>query len=118
MSKTKDLCQYATAYEARSRLPELASWMSDDDLKLLPIWHGKSFERGQIYFDLDNPERGPFAATGDEAWPADYTYVCRTEVPEQVWAKLVTWRQPAEARDGDSIAAQAEAEMAARPRPR
>src|SRR5437870_1571080 len=89
-----DLRDCFTAFECRDRLPELAAWMSDDDLKLVRIWHGTRFDRDREYFDLDNPERGPFVATGDERPPTDHTYTCRTDVPEEVWAKLATWRQP------------------------
>ena len=32
-----DLRDCPTAYECRDRLPELAGWMSDDDLKLLMV---------------------------------------------------------------------------------
>ena len=88
-----DLRDCPTAYECRDRLPELAGWMSDDDLKQVRIWKGRRFDKGHSYFDLDNPERGPFVATGEEAFPTDHTYACRDEVPEQVWAKLITWRQ-------------------------
>jgi hypothetical protein len=90
----EDLRDCPTAYECRDQLPELSSWMGDDDLKQVRIWKGSRFERGRMYFDLDNPARGPFVATGDEAPPTDHTYACRDEVPEQVWAKLATWQQP------------------------
>ena len=58
-----DLRDCATAYDCRDRLPELSAWMTDELLKQLPIWKRARFERGQEYFDLDNPERGPFVAT-------------------------------------------------------
>jgi hypothetical protein len=89
-----DLRDCPTAYECRDRIPELSAWMDDDLLRQIPIWKGTRFERGQMYFDLDNPERGPFVATGDEKPPIDRTYACRTEVTERAWAQLVTWRQP------------------------
>ena len=89
----KDLRDCPTAYECRDRLPELSAWMSDDALKQLPIWRGPRFERNHVYFDLDNPERGAFVATGDEGVPTDWTYVRRADVPEQVWSQLVTWKQ-------------------------
>jgi hypothetical protein len=68
--------------------------MSDDLLSQVEIWKGTRFEAGKIYFDLDNPERGPFVATGDEALPTDFTYVCEDEVSPAAWAQLITWRQP------------------------
>jgi hypothetical protein len=91
---TADLRDCPTAYECRDRLPELSAWMSDDDLKLLRIYKRGSFERGHMYFDLDHPSRGAFVADGAEGWITDHTYVCRDDVPEQTWAKLVTWGQP------------------------
>ena len=93
VGRARDLRQYATAYEARQYLPELAQLLNDDELRQVRIYKAPRFERGQMYFDLDNPERGPFVATGDEGFIADHTYVCRAEVMEDVWAKLVTWRQ-------------------------
>ena len=50
--RTRDLRQYLTAYEAREALPELSAWMTDDDMKLLPIWRGTRFDVGAQYFDL------------------------------------------------------------------
>ena len=78
--------------------------MHDDALKLIPIWQGSRFERGRVYFDLDNPERGAFVASGDEGIPSDYTYACMSDVPEEIWALLVTWRQPISEDQGDVIA--------------
>ena len=101
--RKQDLRQYLTAYEAREALPELSAWMTDDDLKLLPIWKGTRFEAGQQYFDLDNPGRGPFVADGDEASPKDRTYVARNEVPENVWLKLSTWGQPIDESQAQAI---------------
>ncbi len=100
-----DLRDCPTAYECRDRLPALSTWMGDDLLKALPIWQGSRFERGQIYFDLDNPERGPFVATGEEAPPKDHTYACRAELPERVWAQLVTWRQLVSQDQGQALQA-------------
>ena len=101
--RTRDLRQFLTAYEAREALPELSAWMTDDDMKLLPIWKGARFEAGEQYFDLDNPSRGPFVADGDEASPKDRTYVSRNEVPEHVWLKLITWGQPIDESQAQAI---------------
>ena len=92
--RMRDLRQFATAFDAREYLPELAAWLSDDLLRQVRIFKGPRFERNRMYFDLDNPERGPFVATGDEGFIADHTYVCRDEVMEDVWSQLITWRQP------------------------
>ncbi len=105
IQRERDLRQYPTAYEAREALPELSAWMTDDDMKLLPIWKGSRFEAGQEYFDLDNPARGAFVADGDEAPPKDRTYVARNEVPEHVWAKLITWGQPVDESQAQALQA-------------
>jgi hypothetical protein len=92
--RNKDLRSFGSALDCRDQLPELSAWMSDDLLKQITIWKGSRFEAGKMYFDLDNPERGPFVATGDEGFPTDYTYVARDECSEEAWAQLITWRQP------------------------
>ncbi len=109
MAEIKGVPPGATAYELREQLPELASWMSDDKLKLLPIWRGTRFEPGVEYFDLNNPDRGSFTAEGDEGRPTDHSYVRRLDVPIEVWTELITWRQPVDASQGESLAVQAEA---------
>jgi hypothetical protein len=88
-----DLRDCATAYDCRDAFPELSAWMSDDALKQLLLWHGTRFEPNHEYFDLHNPERGAFVASGDEDRPLDRGYVRRADVPEQIWAQLVTWKQ-------------------------
>jgi hypothetical protein len=105
--RLRDLRDCPTAYECRDRLPELSAWMTDELLKQLPIWQGGRFERGQEYFDLDNPERGPFVATGEEAIPTDFTYVCQDEVSPAAWSMLITWRQPVSEDQGRAIDIQA-----------
>lgn len=106
--RNNDLRDRPTAYDCRDQLPQLA-WMDDDSLKQLRIWRGPRFERGQMYFDLDNPDRGPFVANGDEAVPTDWTYVSQAEVPMEVWTQLTTWRQPVSEMQGDSIQQEADA---------
>lgn len=99
----RDLRECMTAYDCRDEFPELSAWMSDDALKELPLWHGTRFEPNHVYFDLDNPERGAFVATGDEGPPTDRTYVRHADVPEQVWAQLVTWKQLVSEAQGEAI---------------
>jgi len=102
MASKQGMRDCRTAYECRDRLPALSAWMSDDLLKLIPLWQGE-FEAGATYFDLDNPRRGPFVATGDEARPKDATYVARRETTERAWAALETWGQGATLSQGQAI---------------
>ena len=93
----------ATAYDCREAFPELSAWMSDDALKELQLWHGTHFEPNHVYFDLHNPERGAFVTSGREARPLDRGYVRRGDVPEQVWAQLITWKQPVSENQAEAI---------------
>lgn len=108
MGKQADLSGCLTAYDCRDRLPESSSWMSDDDLKLLPLWQEARLESGAVYFDLNNPNRGPFVAADGDHRSTDRSYVRHRDVPEEVWAKVITWRQPVSESQGASIAARAE----------
>lgn len=103
--RTRDLRDCPSAYDCRDELPGLAAWMSDDDLKQVTIWRGPRFDEGRMYFDLDNPERGAFVATGEEQPPKDWTYVAESDLPPAIWTKLVTWGQPVSESQGDSLAA-------------
>ncbi len=70
VERNRDLRDCLTAYECRDRRPELADWMDDDTLKGPTIWEGNRFAADEEYFDLDNPARGPFVATGGEGAPS------------------------------------------------
>ena len=106
--RQRDLRDCLTAYDCRDQLPELSSWMDDDMLKQLTLWRGGRFQADEEYFDLDNPERGPFVATGDEGPITDHTYVARREVAEPAWRQLVTWEQPVSPDQAEAIEALAE----------
>ena len=99
-----DFANCETAYDCRAQLPELAAWMSDDALKAVRLWKGRRFEGDHVYFDLRDPDRGAFVATGEEGVPTSGVFVCHDDVPEQYWAQLITWRQPVGARQAEAIA--------------
>ena len=102
-ARHNDLRDCGSAYDCRERLPELSSWMDDDTLKELTIWRGTRFAAGEAYFDLDNPARGIFVATGDEAQPTHYAFVARSEVSETAWIQLQTWGQPVSESQGEAL---------------
>ncbi|MGN6360516.1 MAG: cold-shock protein [Thermomicrobiales bacterium] len=104
----RDLRDCLTAYDCRDQLPELSNWMTQDRLKELTLWKGSRFEAGEEYFDLHNPERGPFVATGNEGPPTSHAYVDRRQATAPAWAELITWRQPISESQGEAIARQAE----------
>ncbi|HET8628171.1 MAG TPA: hypothetical protein VFL91_12160 [Thermomicrobiales bacterium] len=98
-----DLRGRPTAYDCRHRLPALAAWMDDDQLKELTIWQESRLRPGEEYFDLDHPERGPFVATHGDGPPSDHTYVARSQATTRAWDQLVTWRRPISESQGESI---------------
>src|SRR4051794_17328238 len=99
--RKSELRNSLTAYDGREYLPELSAWMDDDMLKQVTLWHGNRFAPDEEYFDLDDPARGPFVATGDEGRPTSAAYVNRSQVSETAWAQLVTWQQPIDQSQGE-----------------
>jgi hypothetical protein len=77
-----------TAYDYRDRLRAVTGW-SDDDLRDLPIWQGEQFGDGEVYFNLNLPERGPFRGTPQDRPLKGYLYVAKGEVPDAVWLRLI-----------------------------
>jgi hypothetical protein len=69
-----------------ARLPQL----TDDELARLPIVKaGTQLEQGGVYFDLNQPERGPFKAlAGQEAGSGD-RYIAKRDVDYELWNRLV-----------------------------
>lgn len=104
--RTADRSDPLTAYDCRDRLPDLRAWMGDDALKQLTLWRGPRLTPNEQYFDLTNPERGPFIATGAEGSVTDRTYVARREMTLRAWTQLVTWCQPVSGDQGGALAAQ------------
>ncbi len=52
--------------------------------------HAHRLEAGHTYFDLDQPERGPFVGTGDEEVAPNANIVAQDEVDEGTWKQLVS----------------------------
>ncbi len=77
-----------TAYDYRDRLQSVTGW-SDDDLRMLPIYDRDQFEAGEIYFNLNLPERGPFRPNPYERPMKGYLYVAKGDVPDHVWLRLI-----------------------------
>lgn len=52
--------------------------------------HTHRLEPGRVYFDLDDPGRGPFVATGDEDIGPGANIVAQDVMDEQAWESLLT----------------------------
>jgi hypothetical protein len=77
--------------ELHNRMREFA----DADLaqiRVLPV--GSRLEQGATYVDLNDPARREFTATGEQtAGPENY-FVPKTEVPYQLWNRLLGVENP------------------------
>lgn len=78
-----------TAYDLRDRLQWVTGW-SDEDLQAIPIFQGEEFVPGEVYFNLDLPERGMFIARGEEFRNPGAHYVAKSQVPPNLWRRLIT----------------------------
>jgi len=86
--------QAPTAYdlkEVHRRFQEL----TDDELKQIPILpEGSRLEQGATYIDLRNIERGELTATGGMEADPDNWYVPKSEVPYEIWNRLLGAKTP------------------------
>jgi hypothetical protein len=80
--------QHKTAYDYRDRLRSVTGW-SDDDLQQLPIYDAETFAEGELYFNLNLPEVGPFRAGRTDRPVRGYLYVAKGQVPDHVWLRLI-----------------------------
>ena len=91
-----------TAYEIKELHRQLKE-MSDADLKQIPVMPaGSRLEQGATYLDLNDPQRQEFTASGDMTAEADHYYVPKTEVPYQLWNRLLGIENPARIGTGNA----------------
>ena len=58
-----------------------------DRLALIPA--GTELEQGAVYFDRDNPDRGPFKAIGGDAAGSGTRLIAKRETDYEIWNRLV-----------------------------
>lgn len=90
-----------TAYDIRDIHRGLPGF-TDDELKQVPILpQGTRLKQGATYIDLIAPERLEFKATADmEAGPVN-AYVPKSEVPYQIFNRLIGVDNPERTGEGD-----------------
>lgn len=76
-----------TAYDFRDELQGMLGW-SDDELGELPVVYGSKVKSGEVYLDLDHPERGEFRASAEATINAGCRYVPKKGVAEATWYRL------------------------------
>jgi hypothetical protein len=68
---------------------EFRDW-SDNDLKQIPVLpEGSRLEQGATYIDLAGAEPREFTATGGMHTGHDHRYVPKSEVPYELWNRLL-----------------------------
>ena len=58
-----------------------------DRLTIIPA--GTDLEQGAVYFDLDNPDRGPFKAIGGDAAGPGSRLIAKRETDYEIWNRIV-----------------------------
>jgi hypothetical protein len=81
--------QSRTAKDVKDLHARFSDWL-DSDLEEIPVVpEGARLEQGATYVDLreDSPEE--FVATGGMQAGSDHCYVAKSEVPYQIWNRLL-----------------------------
>ncbi len=83
-----------TAYDIKD-LHRGLNHLRDDDLKQIVVQpEGARLKQGATYFDLHDPGRGEFTATGDMAAGPDNWYVAKDDVHYNLWNLLTGVQEP------------------------
>jgi hypothetical protein len=78
-------------YDAGNVMPEL----TDDELSRLSILaSGESLRADELYYDLDDRERGPFSGSEDERIDDSRRLIARSSTDAAVWDDIVGKRNP------------------------
>jgi hypothetical protein len=78
-----------TAYDIKELHSRFSDW-ADDDLKQIPVLpDGTRLEQNATYIDLAAPYPQEFTATGGMAAASGHRYVPKSEVPYQLWNRLL-----------------------------
>jgi hypothetical protein len=71
------------------QFPEL----TDDEVSRVPLLQpGANLDQGSVYLDLDDPERGPFTASGNEAVRPGDRYVSKRDAEHEIWRRITRGR--------------------------
>ena len=79
--------------EMTNRLKRRYQWLqsfTDDELREISFCYdpGYSMKEGELYFDLEAPQRGIIRGQGGEKIPQGHCYVSKSQVKEETWKKL------------------------------
>jgi hypothetical protein len=83
-----------TAYDVKDVHNRLRDY-TDDELKQIPVLPaGARLEQGATYLDLRSPTPQEFSALGDQEAGPDNLYVPKTDVPYELWNRLIGVSNP------------------------
>lgn len=64
--------------------------LTDAELDRLPVIEpGTPLEQGAVYYDLNNPARGPFKAIGGETAHGHNRYIAKNDADYDLWNRIV-----------------------------
>jgi hypothetical protein len=79
----------STAYDIKELHARFRDW-ADDDLKQIPVLpQGSRLEQNATYIDLSTPHPHEFTATGGMEAASGQHYVPKSEVPYELWNRLL-----------------------------
>jgi hypothetical protein len=81
---------HRTAYDVKELHRQLADDFSDEELKNIPVIpEGQRLQQGGVYIDLRDTRRKEFTATGDMSAETRNLYTSKSEVPYELWNRLI-----------------------------
>jgi hypothetical protein len=86
--------QSRTARDVKEVHARFADWKDDelDEIPVLPT--GARLEQGATYLDLSRPQLEEFVATGGMEAGSGHCYVPKSDVPYQLWNRLLGRDRP------------------------
>jgi hypothetical protein len=87
-----------TAAEIKTLVEKLSAFQNDELAQIPILTEGSELKQGAVYLDLRDPTPVPITANADmTAGPANY-YTPKSEVPYEIWNRLVEALAPARLR--------------------
>jgi hypothetical protein len=94
-TKTEPEHVLRTAKDDKTLHRQLAADFTDDELQSISIIpEGQRLQQGEVYVDLNDETRREFTATGDMVAAAGRRITSKSEVPSDIWNRLIGVQKP------------------------
>jgi hypothetical protein len=94
-SRAAEVGDSIPASEDKQLQTEMPGLDADDLNRLSILKSGTKLDQGSVYVDLNDLERGPFKAMGDQEASGDTRYVAKRDTDYEMWGRLVGQGRPA-----------------------